>query len=461
MFGGVLALAGCGAVDKVTGLFDSGPAAGSEGTVKGFLGNVVADEPQAALAGRMILASGGNAVDAAVAAAFTLTASLPSRAGLGGGGACLVFPAGAPSGPQAFVFPAGMPRSLAGDRPAAVPLMARGLFAMHARYGAKPFEQLIVPAEQQAHFGIGISRAFARDLAVVGPALAGDPAVAALYFRNGRPVAEGTTIVQPELGSALAQLRTAGVGDLYQGAYARRLVENAPLAGASLSLEDLRAALPRQLAPVIVPSRFNGDSVAFLPLPADGGVAAAAAFQILARDPAALDAANARALGVATKARQQDSDAAALLAGDVPASGLGPLAASTSLVTMDNAGNAVACAFSMNNLFGTGRIVPGTGILLAAAPSRMSAPLLSAAIAYNANLKAFRAAVGGSGQGGAPLATAVAMAQTLATAQAMPQPVPEPGRANVIGCSRYLPGSDGSCVAATDPRGAGLSAGSN
>ena len=52
---------------------------------------------------------------------------------------------------------------------------------------------------------------------------------------------------------------------------------------------------------------------------------------------------------------------------------------------MDRDGNSVACAVTMNNLFGTGRVVPRTGILLAAAPRRrMPPPLLSAAIAWNA-----------------------------------------------------------------------------
>ncbi len=453
------ALAGCSAVDKVTGLFDRGPAPGEEGVVVGFVGNAVADEPQAALAARNVLATGGNAIDAAVAAGFTLTVSMPSRAGLGGGGACLVFPAGAATGPQAIVFPAAAPQSPAGDRPASVPMMARGLFAMHARYGSQKFESLLAPAEQAARFGVVVSRAFSRDLSVVGRAFAADPVAAALFYRDGVALPEGSRIVQPDLGSALAQIRIAGAGDFYTGTYARRLVEGAPQAGAALTMDDLRTALPRVLPPVIVPSRYNGDSVAFLPV--DGGLAAAAAYQVLARDPAALEPANARALGVATRFRQQGGDAQALLQADAPASGLGTLPASTSLVTLDNAGNAVACAFSMNNLFGTGRFVPGTGILLAAAPGKMSTPLLSAAIAYNSNLHNFRAAVGGSGQSGAALATAVAMERTLTTAKAMSQPVPEPGRANVIGCSGYLPGKEGTCVAATDPRGAGLSAGSN
>ena len=431
LFGAGLLLAGCSTWEKVTGIFASDtPAVGTQGAVQGFLGHVVSDEPQATLAGRNILSSGGNAVDAMVGVASTLFVSLPSRAGIGGGAECVVFPAKSVGGPQAFSFPAGAPRSLSGDRPAGVPMMARGLFLMHARFGNLKFEQLIAPAEAQARFGITVSRAFARDLAVVGQALAADPIAASLYFRNGQPVAEGTGIIQTELAATLGQLRSAGVGDFYQGAFARRLADGSQSVGANISLEDLRGALPRQSAPLLVASRFNGDQVAFTTGP--GGTAAAASFQVLARDP---------------QAAMQD--------------GGGALPASSSAVTLDNAGNAVACAFSMNNLFGTGRIVPGTGVLLAAAPGQSSTPLLSAAIAFNPALRVFRAAVGGSGQQAAARATATAMAQTLATAQAMPALPAEPGRANVIGCSRYLPGSEASCVAAIDPRGAGLSAGSN
>jgi len=432
LLGAGLLLAGCSTLDRVTSIFGSdAPAAGAEGSVQGFLGQVVSDEPQATLAGRNILSSGGNAVDAMVGVASTLWVSLPSRAGLGGGGECVVFPAKSASGPEAFSFAALPPRAGGGDRPAGVPMMARGLFLMHARFGNAKFEQLIVPAEQQARFGVSISRAFARDLAVVGQALAADPVAAGLYFRNGRPIAEGGTIIQPELAATLGQIRSGGVGDFYQGSFAHRFADAAQAVGGGILYDDLRTALPTQTAPLLVGSRFNSDQVAFTTGP--GGAAAAAAFQVLARDPQA----------------------------NLPGDGAANLPASTSAITLDNAGNAVACAFSMNNLFGTGRFAPGTGVLLSAAPGQHAPPLLSAAIAFNPALHVFRAAVGGSGQQAAARATASAMAQTLATGQAMPVLPAEPGRANVVGCSRYLPGSDASCVAATDPRGAGLSAGSN
>lgn len=456
---------GCSTLSSVSdAVFGTGPAVGQAGNVSGFLGAVAADEPQAVLAARNVLSAGGNAADAAVAGGLMLSVTLPSRAGLGGGGACLAYKAGKERGAvaEAIMFTALAPKSAAGsDRPAAVPMMARGLFALHARYGSRPFETLISPAEQAARFGLQTSRALARDIAVVAGPLAGDPTAAAVFLRNGTGLPEGAQLIQAELGATLAQIRTAGVGDMYQGTLARKIVETTPFAGGALTLDDLRGAVPKLAPPLVLKTR-GSDMVAFLPPPADGGLAAAAAFQAL-RNPADAPAANARALSVAAswRAGGGGDPVVAISAPDAAAPPLPALPASTTLATLDRDGNAVVCAFTMNNLFGTGRVAQQTGILLAASPAWVPPALLSAAIAYNPNLLAFRAAVGGSGQAGAPMAAAFAMAQALAGDTAMPNPVPEPGRANAIACARYLPDNDASCSWATDPRGAGLAAGSN
>ena len=201
-----------------------------------------------------------------------------------------------------------------------------------------------------------------------------DPNARAVFSQNGAPLAEGQTLLQPDLGATLASIRVAGVGDLYTGALARRIVQASPLAGGPLALADLNGALPKMAPAIVLPNRR--DKVAFLPPPADGGLAAAAAFETLQRDPSALGTAAARSLAVAARWRQGGADAQSLLtATDLTVTALPPLPASTSFATLDKNGNAVACSLSMDNLFGTGRILPGLGVLLAASPAAVAAPL--------------------------------------------------------------------------------------
>jgi len=462
----MLAVTGCSTLGSLKQTFLGGQSApGGPQRLAGFIGSAVADEPRAALAAREVLALGGTAADAAVALGFTLAVTLPSRAGLGSGGACLAYgPSASGPGqgsPEAIIFtPAAPSTALPNtDRPAAVPMLARGLFALHARYGKQPFEGLIAPAEQLARFGVPISRALLRDLALVAGPLAADPNARAVFAPGGAPLDAGGMLLQNDLGGTLAQIRTAGVGDLYQGALARRLEEASRIAGGGIALSDLRAALPRTAAPLVL--RAGRDSVAFLPPPADGGLGAAAAFQALQANPGDVAAAQERAIGAVSQWRRDGGDPQAALAAAPTGGSLPPLPASTSFAVLDRNGNSVACAVTMNNLFGTGRVAPGTGILLAASPQAVTPPLLSAAIAWNSNLRAFRAAVTGSGQEGAALAVAVGLSNALRSSVAMPAPVPEPGRANAIACARYLPDSEGSCSAASDPRNTGLATGSD
>ena len=451
-----LALIGCGGPGKPARPVSRPPP---------FIGAVVSPEPLAGQVARLVLGEGGNAADAAVALAFALAVTLPSRAGLGGGGACMVYDhatSGPDDGaPEAILFlPAAPPvGGRGGDRPAAVPMLARGLYLLHARYGRLPVEQLIGNAQAMARLGVPVSQALAEDLqAVAGPLLT-DPAARAVFAGpSGAPLAAGQTLVQPDLSATLSQLRLNGITDFYSGALGQSIASAAAEAGGGLTLADLTKSVPALGTPITVRAGIN--RVAFLSPPADGGLAAAAAFSDLWRNPDDVAGAEARADAVAAAWRASGGDPQALLAAKtLPPATLPALPASAAFATLDAQGNAVACAVTMNNLFGTGRIAPGTGILLAAAPGTRPLPLLAAAIAWNRSVHAFRAAVAGSGQNGAALAVAVGMENTLRTKTPMSVPVPEPGRAQVIACSRFLPTATDSCAAATDPRGHGYAFG--
>lgn len=434
-----LLLAGCQAVestvdrtvDAVTGR--SNIPFGTPGHVSGFLGGVAADEPRAAIVARDMLASGGSAVDAAIAGAFTMAVTLPSRAGLGGGGACVVLDAQRGVA-RAITFPAGARTDLSArtDRPAALPAMARGLFAMHLNSGRFKIEDLIRPAEDLARLGTEISRTLADDLAVVAGPLLADPSARQVFARPGGGVLKlGDRITQPDLSATLAQLRAAalGIGDLYQGNLAERLVEGSVTSGGGLTEAELRATRIR----VSAATRTTfGSNLVLLTTDASPGMA--------------------RALQAAMAGQTPGADVSA-----------GP-GAGASLITLDREGNAVSCAFSMNNLFGTGRVVPGTGILLAAAPGigQVQAAPLPVAILARPDLRRFRAASSGSGGPAALAATAM----PLAAVQRRGGPadpyagVPAPGRGVLISCAGLVPTNGPACIGAADPRGGGVALGS-
>jgi gamma-glutamyltranspeptidase/glutathione hydrolase len=223
-----------------------------------------------------------------------------------------------------------------------------------------------------------------------------------------------------------------------------------------IGFADLRVSLPSLARPVVVP--FGDDRVEFPPT--DGGLAAAAALMALKAQPADAQGALTRSLAAAARWHVGGANSEQVLNGEMVAPAGVPLyPASTTFATLDQDGNAVVCAVTMDNLFGTGRMVPGFGFLAAASPGAVTPPLLAAGLAWSPGKRAFHAEAGGSGQAGAGLAAALALSNTLRSGQLMPALVPDPGRANVISCSRYLPGSESSCAAAADPRESGLAAG--
>ena len=187
------ALAGCGDLPPIRLQLGSG-----SGPERSFEGLVAADESEAVLVGRNILLANGNAVDAAVALGFALAVTLPSSAGLGGGGACLIHDAER-GVTEAIDFPA----------------MPRGLFALHAKYGRVPWPQVVAPAENLARFGHTVSRAFAGDIAADGAALMNDRTALTTFMTPGRQMLQaGDVFKQIDLATTLSNLRARGPGDV-------------------------------------------------------------------------------------------------------------------------------------------------------------------------------------------------------------------------------------------------------
>lgn len=508
---------------------------GTIGFITGYPGGVAADEPRAARIGLDILSAGGGAVDAAVGVYFTLAVTLPSSASLGGGGVCVVHrhdkKLAEPTEALDFLArpPANIPPNA--DRPTAVPGNVRGFFALHAKYGRLPWAQLISPAESLARLGTPVSRAFAADLAKVEAPLMAEPAARRIFGRADGSGArrEGDIVTQIELASLLARLRNFGAGDLYIGATSRRFVEATNAAGGSLTELDLRDAKPVWLKTLRVPV---GNNVAhFPPPPAAAGGVAAQMVAMLARGDAFEDAdENGRRHLLAETAMRTfgdrgrwlgddglaTGDPAAILAKDhvealmdgysdqrhTPAASLphpperrveNP--AATSFVVIDPDGDAVACALTMNGLFGTGRIAEGTGILLAAlpGPGGRGPTSLGPMLVVNPSTGGLYMAGAASGGVSAPTALVNVAMRLLAETpveQAMTArrihhggypdmtfyehglddaavadlvarghkvaPTPALGRVNIAYCPEGLPRGAETCQVMADPRGFGL-----
>lgn len=446
----------------------------TQAKVTGFSGSVAADDPRAVLVARDVLAQGGNAADAAAALGMALAVTLPSRAALGGGGACLAWKPGEAQG-QAFVFLpkaggvaasaaprpvfvkgrrvlAGEPTGLT-DRPASVPMLARGLFLMQMRYGSVDFADLIIPARDMAAQGVAVSGVLASDLKVVRSALLADEKARAIFGNgSGDVLGMNDILVQTRLAGALERLRSAGVGDLYNGALGQTFVEGAQAAGAGLTAADLRAGRATALKPLTI--RVDGVDISTLPPPADGGLGMAAAYLAGGQGTRADQVVagwRARAGGAGSAVSVADAQAL-LNSGALPTGGsLPPLPASTTFVVTDRQGLSVGCALTMDNLFGTGRVAGSTGIVLGASPARRPLPLLPVGIAHVGGQ--FRAVAAASGQNVA--ADTAAIALRSAVAGVAPRVVDGVGRANFVSCPAGLPGAGG-CFGWTDPRGSGL-----
>jgi len=503
---------------------------GAVGFVSDFLGATVADEPRAALVGRDILSSGGTAADAVSAMYFTMAVTLPSRAGLGGGGMCVAFDQ--ESGKtEALDFTALAPSSIpaGADRPSAVPANPRGFFALQARHGKLLWRQVITPAENFARFGHPASRAFARDLAAIGTAVLADPGAQVMYgSKTGGGVAgEGEKLEQLDLAATLGMLRARGVGPFYTGPFASHFVESTLRAGGSLSVEALRDFRPRWRDTVRV--EVGNEIAHFAPPPAAASSQAAVMLAMLI-EQGDFDGGNegTRAHLLAEAGAQAFSDRETWIDGQsvsmtedriqslaqnlnserkTPLASLNPRplnrhesAATTSFMAADAAGNAVACAVSMNAAFGTGRVVTGTGVLLAAAPdaSGRGPTGLAPMLLVNEPAKEFRMAAAANGGVSAPTALAGVVARMvlldesakqavaaprvhnggdpdvtyieptldpaaqshLAAAGHTTAPLPYLGQVNVLYCPEGLPTTPARCQKAADPRGAGLAAGS-
>ena len=242
-------------------------------------GMIATQSPQATEAGLAMLKSGGNAIDAAVAAALALGVAEPQASGLGGQTMMLIHHNGrniavdGSSRAPSLAHPSGIyegDRSI-GYRAATVPSTPATLAYMLDRYGELTWQQVLEPAIELAEKGYAISALQSRLLEREKNnfekvhSLSG----ARYFLKAGIPYEAGDLFKQPELGSLLRRLSEKGIQDFYTGETARRIDADMREHGGLLRYDDL-ALIPNPIEREPLSRPYRGLDVVTMPPPGSG-----------------------------------------------------------------------------------------------------------------------------------------------------------------------------------------------
>jgi gamma-glutamyltranspeptidase/glutathione hydrolase len=248
---------------------------------------LVSGQPHAAKAGNDVLADGGNAADAMVAAALVgAVVALPS-CGIGGygGHAVVATPDGkvtaidfnttAPAAARDDMFPldeAGKVRGQVnsiGWKAAGVPGTVAGIQLLAEKFGTRPLGKLLKPAITFARDGVELTKNWANAIKTYAPRFKMDEGSARLFLKNGEPPAEGTLFKNPDLADLLqAMADKNSFDDFYRGAVARRIADGFRKNGDLVTIDDLAAYRAREMKPLSL--EWRGATIHTAPLAAGG-----------------------------------------------------------------------------------------------------------------------------------------------------------------------------------------------
>ena len=401
-----------------TGLLLVAPAIAAQATT----GPVAAHPPGAAIAsahslstqaGLDIIRAGGNAFDAAIAVSSTLAVVEPISSGIGGGGFFLLHDARsgrdvfldaretapAAATPAAYLDENGelnRDRATNGPWSAGIPGLPAGLVHLAQHYGKLPLTTSLAPAIRIAREGFPIYARLEKGYASRRAVMERYRGTRAVFLADGTPPTVGETLKQPDLARTLELLAQKGHAGFYRGDVAKKLLAAVREERGQWRADELSGYQVRERAPIRF--KYRDWAITTAPPPSSGGVALAQILQILEGwDLATLDPARRTHL-IAEAMRRAYRDRTIYL-GDpdfvrVPvarltsanyAAGLrasihpdkatpsellsgqpAPLEddETTHFSIIDAEGNRVSATQTVNLLYGSGMVAPGTGVLL-------------------------------------------------------------------------------------------------
>jgi gamma-glutamyltranspeptidase/glutathione hydrolase len=234
--------------------------------------------PAATEAAVEILKAGGNAVDAAITAAWVLSVCEPSGSGLGGqttmlitlpGGKIIALDGHSYAPAAVSLRTVGPKQQRRGFRACTIPSTPATLGAVSARYGKLPLKTLIEPAIRLAEEGFPVTKLFRRHLRWCQKALEKDAYAARRFLPKGKPPVRGRTFRQKKLARTLGKLATNGTEDFYRGEIADAIVKDMQRNGGLLNREDLvNFEIPVEREPIEI--SYRDHRVVSVPPPGGG-----------------------------------------------------------------------------------------------------------------------------------------------------------------------------------------------
>jgi len=375
---------------------------------------IASAHPLATAAGFDILAKGGNVFDAAVAVSAALAVVEPSGSGLGGGGYWLLHrekdgfetlidgrekaPLAAHKGMYLDKDGKVIPKlSLDGALAAAIPGMPAGLVHLSEKYGKLPLAESLAPAIRYAQTGFAVGERYLKLLKFRAELIKQYPATASIFLVDGKLPQPYSILRQPDLAHTLTKLAESGRDGFYSGCIADKLVKGVKKAGGIWTKEDLESYKIVEREPVR--GHYNGIKITSAPPSSSGGIVLIEALNVLSGydlqktdeitrkhliieamrrayhdrslylgDADFIDIPVKRLLneeyaaGLRSSIRQDKALPSDMLSGEIEQQPEGTNTTHFSII--DEEGNRVAATLSINFPFGSGFVVPGTGVLL-------------------------------------------------------------------------------------------------
>jgi gamma-glutamyltranspeptidase/glutathione hydrolase len=344
-------------------------------------GMIVAAHPLAAEAGREALASGGNAVEAAVAVSLALGVVEPFASSLGGGGFMMIAPRGqlaetvvidgrgklSSLASEDYIYPKGVmlpwvPKT--GPMSVAVPGLGRMLELALARFGGEmPLARLVEPAIRLARDGFAVGEVFVYCSSLFEGTVRSTPDCARIFYNQGSRFKPGERLIQSELARALGIVAEQGFESCYTGVIGDAMRRTVNQTGPVWGDDDLAAYEAKLRKPLL--AEVAAHQIATTPPPSRGGAGIIRTLLKYDRDPVRL-APVIRSTFRELHPLVGDPDSIEINITKLPEGAEAPMpgGGTTHFVVVDGEGTMVTTSQTIGHFFGSGVVVEGLGIVL-------------------------------------------------------------------------------------------------